>query len=79
MFQGFPTIAVCPVTSHLTGALPIRIPLPSNERTGLEKPSEVEIDKIQSLKIDRVRETIGHVSEEELRTIDNAIRLWLDL
>jgi mRNA interferase MazF len=79
MFQGFPTIALCPITSHLTGALPIRIPLPSNARTGLDKPSEVEVDKLQSLRIEKVKETIGHASEVEMIAVDLALRRWLDL
>ncbi len=78
-FAGFPTIVLCPVTSHLTGAIPVRIPLPCNERTGLEKSSEVEIDKIQALQIGRVRETIGHANGEEMVAVDDALRLWLDL
>lgn len=78
-FAGFPTIVLCPVTSHLTGAVPVRIPLPCNDRTGLDKSSEVEIDKIQAVQIGRVRETIGHASDEEMLAVDDALRVWLDL
>ena len=79
MFQGFTTIVLCPITSQLTGALPIRVALPHNERTGLVKSSEVEIDKIQALHIDKVRQTIGYASEAEMLAVDDALRLWLDL
>ena len=79
LFEGFPTVVLCPITSFLTGAIPVRIPLPSNARTGLQKPSEVEVDKLQAMHVAKVKQTIGHADESEMLAIDAALRMWLNL
>lgn len=51
-------------------------PAPSN---GLDKPSQVMIDKLMTLPQDRLDNRIGAVSAGELAAISASLRAWLDL
>jgi mRNA-degrading endonuclease toxin of MazEF toxin-antitoxin module len=37
------------------------------------------IDKITTVRRDRIREHVGDVSAREMRELDEAVRRWLDL
>ena len=73
------SVTVCLITSHVTGYLLFRVPLPDDERTGLLKPSEVSIDKVQTVWRDRVGKRLGHAPDEIMFTVDQALRRWLGL
>lgn len=73
-----PSVSVCLLTSHLIESrLRVRLePSPSN---GLERPSQVMIDKIITLPLDRLEKRIGAVLDSELEAISASLRAWLDL
>jgi mRNA interferase MazF len=74
-----PSVSVCPITSSLTGDHLFRVLLRQNSDNGLETDSEIEIDKIQSVRMERVDRFVGTIGDEELNTVETALRLWLDL
>jgi mRNA interferase MazF len=74
-----PSVSVCPITSGLTGDHLFRVLLNKNAGNGLEADSEIEIDKVQSVKMDRVDKYVGAITDEEIDIVDGALRLWLDL
>jgi mRNA interferase MazF len=74
-----PSVSVCPITSSLTGDHLFRILVRRDAINGLEADSEVEVDKIQSVRIGRVDRLVGSIGDEELGMVDVALRLWLDL
>lgn len=73
------SISLCPVTSYLAGEGWIRISLAANPETGLERESEAEIDKITTLRRERLVKTIGTAPETVMRRVDRALRRWLEL
>jgi len=75
--QRFPMLAVVPLTGTPgEGALyPSLLPGPS----GLRQPSWALIDQIRSVDKRRVNRVFGVVSEDEVRDIDEGIRLFLGL
>lgn len=73
------SLTVCLIMGAVPGRPMFRVVLPAGARSGLEKISEVMIDKVMSLPVDRVKNRIGAVSIEELRRIDQAIKDWLSL
>ena len=73
------SITVCPLTSDLKDAPLFRLDIAPSAGNGLTKPSQVMIDKIVSLPVERIRPSIGKVSDSQLAQITVAVRLWLEL
>jgi mRNA interferase MazF len=74
-----PSVTVCPISSTMTSDRLFRISIARDEANGLREDSEVEVDKIQAVRIDRIRDRIGQASEDVTARVDEALRLWLDL
>ena len=72
-----PSITVCLFTGFLTGFSIFRIAVPADDVTGLKKPSEVEIDKVQAIRLDRVGGSIGSLPEPLMAEVDMALKRWL--
>lgn len=73
------SLTICPITSDCIDAPLFRITVPPGDRTGLEAPSQVMVDKIVSVPRSAVARVVGRCDEAELRAIDVALRYWLDL
>lgn len=73
------SVTVCPLTTHLTRLRLFRITVAPAKRNGLNEPSEVMVDKLNSLRRERIGNTIGRLSALELRAVDEALRRWLEL
>jgi mRNA interferase MazF len=74
-----PSLTACPITTTITGDGLFRIAIPADDDSGLKTDSEVEIDKLQAVRRDRVGRRIGRASEEVMAAVDEALRRWLDL
>ena len=74
-----PSVTACPLTTAVTGDGLFRIPVTPDAANGLRIASEIEIDKLQAVRRERVGRRIGTVSEEVMATVDEALRRWLDL
>lgn len=73
------SVTICPITSEFREAPLFRLPLDPSGANGLERRSQIMIDKLQSVRRDRVRGTIGTLSPSQLGRVDAALRLWLGL
>ena len=73
------SITVCPITSHLIEAPLFRLLLVPNKLTGLTSASQIMIDKIISIKSEKITQKIGKLSSDEVLKLDNALKLWLSL
>jgi len=62
-----------------TGILRAEPARPPGSRTGLQVPSQVMTDKIVSVPRTAVTRTIGRCDTDELESVGNAVRRWLDL
>lgn len=71
------SLTVCPVTSSLVEAPLFRVPLKPSRLNGLERQSQIMVDKIQTLRRDRVRERIGAIGPAPMHDVEAALRLWL--
>lgn len=80
LFNGHhPTISVCPITSELTGDFLQRVAISSDQQTGLDAASEIQIDKLQVIKLTRFGRFVGTAPEEVMTRVEDALRMWLDL
>lgn len=73
------SVSVCLITSVHVDAPLFRVPVPPGERTGLESPSQVMVDKIVSVPRISIAKVIGRCNGDELQAIDDALRRWLAL
>jgi mRNA interferase MazF len=73
------SIVICPLTSYLTEGLEYRIRIQPTPSNGLNKESELMIDKIAVVRRDKLRETLAHLTATELRHVDNALKVWFSL
>jgi len=71
------SITVCPVTSHLIDAPLFRLPLPANSKTGLEKVSQIMVDKMVAIRSDRINRKIGALNAKQEASLGKAMKLWL--
>jgi mRNA interferase MazF len=73
------SITVCPITTHLEDAPLFRLPLEPSGENGLRATSQIMIDKISTLRIEKVHQRIGHLTELQIDEINHALKRWLDL
>ena len=77
LFHEHPSITVLPVTGDLRETPLFRVRIEPNPVNGLQKTSEVMVDKAQSVPRDRVGAAFGHVSEEEMLAISRSLAVFL--
>jgi len=78
LVKNITSITVCPLTSVNTKSS-FRVQISASESTGLNINSSVEIDKITTVKVLRLRQKAGEVSTLDMLKIDEVLRHWLAL
>ena len=73
------SVVVCLITSHLEDAPLFRIPMRAGKATGLERESQVMVDKVIAIPRSKITGRAGVLSAIALKEIDHALRLWLEL
>lgn len=77
LFDAHPSVAILPVTSELRDAPLFRIPVNPGEPNGLSKPSQVMVDKPQSIPRAKIGKVIGHLDDETLLAVNRALAVFL--
>jgi mRNA interferase MazF len=72
------SITVCPVTSDKSQAPLFRLPLRAG-RHGLRQASWIMIDKVTSIRRERVSRKIGALDASEISSLDVSLQRWLSL
>ncbi|MDU4891061.1 MAG: type II toxin-antitoxin system PemK/MazF family toxin [Clostridium sp.] len=74
-----PTVIVAAITSQINKAkLPTHVEI-SSEEYGLNKDSVVLLEQVRTLDKRRLKERIGHMTDEDMIKVDIALRISLDL
>ena len=73
------SLTLCPITSHRVDAPLFRLPIPASPKNGLAADSDIMVDKIMTIRRERIARRIGRLSREQIRALDRALRLWLGL
>lgn len=73
------TLSVLPITSEIVGAPIFRITLEPSNTNGLRKVSQIMVDKIVSIKRDKVGEPFGWLEEETMLRVNRALAVWLGI
>lgn len=73
------SLTLCLVTSDLLPDTSVRIDVAPTVENGLKKPSQIQSDKIQTVRKAKVRAVIGRIDANIAARLDIALALHLDL
>jgi mRNA interferase MazF len=74
-----PTVIVAAITSQINKAkLPTHVEI-SSEEYGLNKDSVVLLEQIRTLDKKRLKEKIGHMTESDMKKVDEALSISVGL
>jgi mRNA interferase MazF len=75
LFEEHPSLTVLPITSHLVDAPLLRVGIgPGN---GVERASQIQIDKAQTPRRERIGSVIGRADDATLRAVYRALAVFL--
>ncbi len=78
-FDGNDSVVVCPLTTDPTSAPIIRLPVPTNPRTGLRAPCRMMVDKLTAVPRARLGQRVGRLNAAELKALNGAVFVFLGL
>jgi mRNA interferase MazF len=71
------TVSVLPITSPNPRAPVFRITLEPSAANGLRKVSQIMVDKIVSMKREKIGEAFGRLDDEIMLRVNRALTVWL--
>jgi len=77
--QAHPSVTLCPLTSTLAEAPLVRLPVQPTARNGLQKHSQLMVDKLFTVAISSLGAVVGQLEPQLLIELDLALRGWLEL
>jgi len=77
LFEAHPSVTILPVTSELREAPLFRIRVEPTWDNGLRKPSQVMVDKPQTIARLRIGRTIGRLDDDTLLAVHRALAVFL--
>lgn len=78
-FDEHMTITVLPVTSMLVSAPLLRVLVRPNAENGLQRPSQVMIDKAMTVKREKVGPSFGRIDADALLEIERCLAVFLGI
>lgn len=73
------TVTVIPVTGSLVDAPLLRVTVQPDTRNGLQKPSQIMLDKVMTVKRDKVGSAFGRVDTNVLVEIERRLAVFLGI
>ena len=71
-------VTVVPLTSNTDRVFPFQVLL-SADRTGLPRASKAQAEQVRSVAVERLGPPVGRLVGQDLRALDQALRLHLAL
>lgn len=78
-FSELATVTILLVTSTLIDAPLIRITVHPDAENGLQKPSQVMVDKIMTIKREKVGETIGRIDADAMVEVERRLAVFIGI
>ena len=73
------TVTVLPVTSTLVAAPLMRVTVQPNVKNGLQKPSQVMLDKTTTVKRHKIRQALGRIDVDAMVEIERCLAVFLGI
>lgn len=77
LFDAHPSVIILPVTSELRDTPLFRISVRPSASNGLSKPSQVMVDKPQSVAREKIGEVFGHLNDETMMAVNRALAIFI--
>lgn len=77
LFDEHPSVTVLPITSELRETPLFRIKLEPNKENGLQKSSQIMVDKTHTVSREKVGEPFGKLNDDQILSINRALALFL--
>jgi mRNA interferase MazF len=77
LFEDTGSVVVCLLTTQQTGAPLLRIAVSPGAVSGLASPSYIAIEKITTLRRDRVGQVLGRLTDDELVALTRSLAVFL--
>lgn len=78
-FEDTGTVTVLLLSSTLVDAPLIRVALAPTRENSLQKPSQAMVDKIMTVRRDKIGETFGRLSEDDMLAVTRSLAVFLGL
>ncbi len=79
LFDAHPSLTILPVTSEFRNAPLFRISLQPSELNGLARPSQIMVDKPQSIAREKVGPTFGRLGDDTMLAVTRALAIFLGI
>lgn len=77
LFLEHPSLVILPVTSELRDTPLFRVTIAPNEINGLSRPSDVMVDKVQTVARDKIGPVFGRLSQEEMLSVNRMLAVFI--
>ncbi|WP_354187523.1 type II toxin-antitoxin system PemK/MazF family toxin [Bartonella japonica] len=78
-FSEHTSLTVLPITSTLVAAPLLRVTLHPDSKNGLQKPSQVMIDKIMTVRYEKVSTVFGSIHADKMVEIERCLAVFLGI
>ena len=77
VFEHLNSVTVLPLTSNVLSLERCRVVVSPTEQNGLQKVSQIMVEKASTVPRDRVGQLIGRLSPEDMNAVTRALALFL--
>lgn len=77
LFSALPSVTVLPMTGTEADAPLLRVLVKPDPGNGLQKPSQVMVDKVTTVKRDKIGQVIGTLDAKVMQDVDRSLALFL--
>lgn len=77
LFGDLGSVVVLPLTSQLGDAPLFRIGITPTDRNGVNKASQIMLDKITAVRRDRIGQVIGRIEDDAMLAVTRALAVFL--
>ncbi len=78
-FCEHPSITLCLITSELRDTPLFRLTVHPSPENGLQRPSQIMVDKIMTVSREKVRDVIGRLDDKSMVEVNRTLALWVGL
>ncbi|CAK7047189.1 type II toxin-antitoxin system PemK/MazF family toxin [Kerstersia gyiorum] len=79
LFDAHPSVTILPITSMLVAAPLLRINVQPTAENGLQKPSQVMVDKAMTVPREKVGAVFGSIEADALLEVDRCLAVFLGI
>src|SRR3989338_8097242 len=77
LFDEHPSVTILPVTGELRDVPLFRVTVIPSERNGLSKPSQVMVDKAQTVSREKIWVSFGRLDDAAMLAVDRALAVFM--